>query len=250
MTVSALGATQTRLEFALSPGEHREIDLESFGVPSGATILELIFSPHGKSFPLLRHSNRAIARFIGPKLWVYGVPFDLGVEGGSVSGSVTWIQRGGSTQSFLYMVDAMEAMTAQKFLHVILSAHIAFELETMSLVRTALERHASRSKVRDFVERELSVANATNVILPQICGSERIPTMPDNLRGALNQLRELRNKIVHDGLSDTAINENQAARMLFAAMFGFEYVRFARKELFPEQPISTSAEPTEDIGGG
>lgn len=234
MTVSALGATQTRLEFELKPGESKEIDFGTVGIPDSATILGLTFSPQGKSWPLLRHSNNALIRFIGSKVWVYGVPFDLGQEGRPVFGSVTWIERGQNTQSFLYMVDAMEAMSARKFLHVILSAHIAFELEAISLVRAALERFASRSKVRDFIERELTLANAINVILPNICGREHIPVLSDDLRGALNQLRELRNRIVHEGLADTDISENVACRMLFAAMFGFEYTRFVRKQLFPQ----------------
>ena len=234
MTVSSLGATQTRLEFELNPGESKEIDFKTFGIPDSATILELVFSPQGKSWPLLKHSNNALRRFIGTKVWVYGVPFDFGQDGRSVMGSITWIERGQNTQSFLYMVDAMEAMSARKFLHVILSAHIAFELEAMSLVRAALDRFASRSKVRDFIERELSLANAINVILPNICGQEGIRVLSDSLRGALNQLRELRNKIVHEGLADTDLTENDASRMLFAAMFGFEYTRFVRKQLFPQ----------------
>lgn len=231
MTVSSLGATQTRFEFDLRPFEYKELDLEVFGVPKGATILELVFSPKGKTFPIVAHANSAFIRFMGLKMSIYGAPWDLGIEGGMVTGFTTWIDGVTATQSFLYMVDAMEGIVAKKFRHTVLSAHIAFELEAMALVRFGFERHASKTAVRDFVERELSVSNAVNVVLPQICGAAGIPVIPDHVRGALNELRNLRNKIVHAGLTNDALTENLAARMLFAAMFGFEYIRFARKRL-------------------
>jgi hypothetical protein len=233
MTVASLGATQTHFAFDLKAGERKEIDLESFGVPKGATTLGLVFTPHGSCFPIAMHANNVLIRFLGPKMWVYGVPFGLGTDDGRVSGFVTWIRRELGTEGYQYMVDAMEAMSAKRYRYAVLSCHVAFELEVMSLVRTSLERHASKEKVEDFLVRELGVSNATNVVLPQVCGTAGIPLMPDEVRGALNRLRGLRNKIVHRGIPDEAVTEKVAAEMLYAAMFGFEYVRFARKRLFP-----------------
>lgn len=232
MTVACVGATQTFFEFDLRVGEHKELDFATVGVPDGAMILGLAFTPHGRCFPLIWHGNNALVRFFGLKFVVCGIPMEMGGDEGSVTGLVTWVERGERAESLLYLTDAMEALSSRRFRHVILPAHIAFELEIMSLLRMVLERHASKDRVRDFVGGELRLADAVNVVVPLICGMGQIPEMPPGLRNALNHLRRLRNELVHEGLSDDFVTETLAGEMLFAAVFGIEYVRFMRRLLF------------------
>lgn len=235
LTVSCLGATETFFTFDLKRGEHTQIDLTEYGVPESATILELGFTPQGGDcLPLLTHGNNAFVRFVRSKVNLYGMPLGDPAPGGKILARVTWIQGEASAESRLYLVDAMEALAARKYRHSILSAHIAFELEAMSLVRVMLERHASTDRVKKFVEGDLHVSDVVNVILPFISGTNQIPKMPDTIRGALNQLRILRNSIVHRGLPDKPVTEGLACKMLFAAVFGFEYTRFVRQRLFPQ----------------
>lgn len=155
----------------------------------------------------------------------------MGVAGGKTCASVTWIRERDSADSWLYLVDAFEAMAARKYWHVILPAHIGFEVALIPLVRDALEKHVSKERVKDFLDNGLSISVALNIVLPLLCEISHAPRLRDEIRGQLNHLRELRNQLVHEGLPKESITEQLAAEMLAASMFGFEYVQFLRTRI-------------------
>ena len=85
------------------------------------------------------------------------------------------------------------------------------------------------------MRNEISSSSALNVILPILCEAAHVPRLPDIVRGEINRLRKLRNDIVHKGVKKTAVDEEAAAAMLTASVFGLEYLRYARPRLTPEQ---------------
>jgi hypothetical protein len=70
-----------------------------------------------------------------------------------------------------------------------------------------------------------------NVFLPFVCGQAGLPKLPEKIKASLNQLRVTRNTVVHSGTSGDKITSKQAAEGLCAAVFGFEYVKYARPKL-------------------
>jgi hypothetical protein len=230
--VNFLGAMHTSFLFDLSRGEHKELDLTAQGVPENATILRLNFtSQGGDCFAQLQHGNLANPRFIGPKVNVYGMPHDVGVAGGKTCASVTWIREKDSAASWLYLVDAFDAMASRKYWHVILPAHVGFEVALIPLVKSALEKHVSTERVKDFLNDGLGISVALNIVLPLLCKISRAPRLQDEIRGQLNHLRDLRNKLVHEGLPKESVTEQLAGEMLTASVFGFEYVQFLRTRI-------------------
>jgi hypothetical protein len=101
----------------------------------------------------------------------------------------------------------------------------------MPVVRELLERHASVEHVKGFMGDRLTFGNVINVVLPFVCAQAGIPKLPEKIRISLNKLRKLRNTIVHSGTGGDKITAQQVAEGLCAAVFGFEYVRYARPKL-------------------
>lgn len=234
-TIDSLGAAHASFLFDLSRGEHKELDLTEAGVPEDASILRLTFTSQGSDcFAQVTHGNLASPRSIGTKIHVYGIAHDGGVAGGKTACSVTWIRAKDSAESWLYLVDAFEAMASRKYWQVILPAHIAFEVALMPLVRRGLEQRVSKERVRDFLNDALGVSAALNIILPLICEIWGVPRLQDDIRGQLNQLRDLRNETVHRGMPKQKVDETVAGELLVASVFGFEYVQFVENAISPE----------------
>jgi hypothetical protein len=149
--LQALGANRTTFIFQLAPGETREIDLTRYGVPEEATVLSMNYTPNGYGcLPLEVHGNTPRRRLIGTKLHIYGRPVEGGAGAVPIAISATWAHHGETTESWFYLVDAMEAMATRRFWHVILPAHSAVEVAMMPLVRDGLERHLPRQRAQDF----------------------------------------------------------------------------------------------------
>jgi hypothetical protein len=232
----SLGAKQTGFLFDLAAGEAREIDLSKCGIPEEATILDLIFTPQGGNcLPLMVHANRALIRTVGTKFWVYGRPMvESTAPPGKISMLVIWAHKSQESHSWLYLLDAFEALAAQRWWNVILPAYVAFEISLMPLVRASLERHVSKQKLDAMTPNDMSSSSAFNVMLPVLCDAEQVPRLPEEISAHINSLRKLRNEIVHVGVSKATVDEKTAGEMLCAAVFGLEYLQYVRPRLVPE----------------
>jgi hypothetical protein len=159
------------------------------------------------------------------------------VEGNGTVGSVcpvsiwvVWVHHD-NEHSWPYVVSAFEAFIDRHYDRVIVPAQSAVEISLMPLIRELLERHASAAHVKGFMGDRLTFGNAINVVLPFVCGQARLPKLPEQIRTALNKLRKLRNTVVHSGTAGESITAFQAAEGLCAAVFGFEYMRYAKPRL-------------------
>lgn len=226
-TVDSLGASHTSFLFDLKPGEQKEIDLAAKGLPNDARILRLSFTSQGDGcVAQLSHGNIATPHLIGTTFHVYGKQLGEAPREAKISANIAWIRETHISEGWRYLVDAFEAMTSRKYWNVILPAHVGFEVALIPLVERTLEKYVSRERVRDFSNSGLTMSTALNVIMPLVCRISGAPKIGDEIRGYLNRLRELRNKLVHEGLPKESVTEQTAAEMLTAAMFGYEYTQF------------------------
>jgi hypothetical protein len=97
-------------------------------------------------------------------------------------------------------------MASRRYWHVILPAHIGFEIALIPLIRTVLEKYVSKERVKDFLNDSIDMSAALNIVLPLLCEILRVPQLDAEIRGQLNRLREFRNKLVHEGLSKEFVN--------------------------------------------
>ncbi len=234
--LTAAGAAITNFTFDLEAGKFCSIDLTTHGIPAGATVLAITYGPQGGSvFPIEWHGNTPQRRIIGTTLGLIGYPMDGAGQKSRVVGSVVWVAKQES-ESWLYLVDALEAAANKRYSQATVFAQSALEIEVMPIVSTALSNHASKKNAEDFVKNSLSYSHALNVLLPFLCGQLKVPQLPDVIRGALNRLRKLRNEIVHQGVRSEAIDPSCAGEGLCASVLGFEYLRFIKPKLLLQPP--------------
>ena len=233
-----LGATETSFTRTITANSYQAISLDTVGVPTDATVLHISYSPQGRAgeapvFPLHWHGNSPQRKF-GNVLPLIGQPAQMG--DGTVGKecpvriSVLWVHQD-KEDGWAYIVDALDALALQDNARVIVPAQSAVEVTLMPVIRELLERNSSKDYVKGFMGDKLTFGNVINVLLPFMCAQADIPTMTEDIRGAMSKLRKLRNDLVHDGKRRASITTGEAIEALAAAVFAFEYVKFARPQL-------------------
>jgi hypothetical protein len=238
MSLIGLGATETHFTHEIVANKYHEIHLTTVGVPVDATVLQVGYTPHGGKggavFPIELHGNVPQRQIADNVLRLLGRPM---ITGDGTVGSacpvsiwVVWVHHE-NEGGWPYIVGAFEAFIHGHYDRVIVPAQSTVEISLMPVIGELLERHASVSHVKGFMGDRLTFGNVVNVLLPFVCGQAGLPKLPETIRTSLNKLRKLRNAIVHSGTGSNRITSQQAAEGLCAAVFGFEYVKYARPKL-------------------
>jgi hypothetical protein len=160
-----------------------------------------------------------------------GIPIEEEALGENIGVMVLWAPVEGSDAPWLYLVDAVEAVTLGRFSQAIVPAHAATEISITPIIRSFLVKYSAREDVERFLRQDLSFSSILNVVVPLICALVGAKTLPSEIRGNLNALRKLRNEFVHDGVLPTAVDANHVRRLLCAAAFGCEYAKYLRRFL-------------------
>lgn len=235
LDLAGFGARVTVTNFHLALHERREVDLGIQGVPADAVILVLNFSVSGNIFPIEVHGENSRRRWPGTKVWLYGAALPgrspAAAEESLVLASAVWIHETDDAEAWLMMTDALEAAAAEKWVRAIPPAQSAYEIVSANVVRRWLSADMSAETLKQYVERELTSFATTNVWLPILARIAQTPPLKQEIRGQLNRLRALRNKIVHEGRTEQQISATEARELLVASIFGFEYVRLIRERL-------------------
>lgn len=239
LALEQIGATRTRFTHTIEADKYHEIPLDSVGIPSDARILQVGYTPQGSAdggvvFPIEWHGN-VPQRRISNVLRLLGRP---GVSGDGTVGTVCpvaiwvlWVHQDTKEDGWPYLLDAFDALVREEYDRVIVPAQSAVEIALMPVIRELLERHSSVDHVKGFMGDRLTFGNVINVVLPFMCAQAGVPKMPSALRGALNKLRQLRNDLVHKGERRASISKLESGEALCAAVFGFEYAKYARPQL-------------------
>ena len=239
-SLAALGPRVTHLKLRLRAHQTIELDLTRHGVSEGATVLSMIYTPQGGNcIPLETHSNMPHRRFRGTKTYLYGVqmrtsdgePIEEEFLGENISVVVLWAPVEDSDVPWLYLVDAIEALTLGRLSQAIVPAHAAAEISITPVVRQFLLKYSARESVERLLKQELGFSSILNVVVPLVCALVSAKPLPDEIRGNLNTLRKLRNEFVHDGVLPSQVNPQQVRQLLCAAAFGFEYGKYLRRFL-------------------
>ena len=236
LALGSLGAAQTSVRMEIETGKYYEVDLTKFGAAADAKILAVCYSPqggeHGSVMPTECHGNVPARRIIGTTLHIVGLPLGKGPVPrlGKASISVIWI-RGEESDAWPYLVSAFEAAAACEYAPALVFAQSAVEISMMPVIARRFRRHASAEYVKRFMNEALTYGYALNVVLPYLCAEVGSPKMPDVVRGSLNKLRRIRNKIIHEGTKASPTSPEDAMEGLSAAAFGFEYLRFVEPSL-------------------
>jgi len=235
-----LGANQTVFIFDLQPGKIKNLDFTESGVPPSALVVSVNYTAQGTGcFPIELHGNEARSRSYNPKASVYGACLGDSPGPVKVAVAVTWIDELEEPEAWTMLADAFHAATDNRFSRVVVPAYSAFEVGVSRLIRELFLTVTSKESVDEFMVKDLSSASAVNVLLPFICRTLGIKDLVGDIRGSLTRLRRLRNKALHEGLRDVDVDSIEVAKLLCAAVFGFEFVRYARTKLSQQPWLKT-----------
>lgn len=225
--LTSLGAGQTTFVMSFETGKFYSVELQDHGLPARARILKRGYTGQGGDVTAMEwHGNAPPLRFPGTVLRLVGVPLGEGPlpRVGPVSINIVWI-RSDDSDAWPYLVTAFEAAAAGEFAPAMVFAQSAVEISLMPLIKRRLTQHASAERVKHFMGSGLTYGYALNIVLPYMCAELGACQMPDNIRGALNRLRDKRNNIIHEGSTAAAVSSEEAMEGLCAASFGFEFMR-------------------------
>ncbi len=113
----------------------------------------------------------------------------------------------------------------------ILPANVAVESTLSRLLTDFLENTVSKKRAEDFLTNAATYSHQLNVLLPALVKNTSVPLLPDEIRGKLNRLRELRHEMAHKGFIDQILTKDETAECLCAALFGFHYLNLIRPRL-------------------
>jgi hypothetical protein len=208
------------LSVDLGPGQTVEVDLSLYGVPADAQIVNMNLTANGRgAWPLMVHGNDAIPGPSRTKFILYGRPVADVSEAVAPKVNVfaTWFHHRSDDTVERHLVDAARAYEAGRFDGVIVPANVAAEASLGPVMTSFFARFASKEHVERMLTNGATYSDQTNVLLNVVSEVLGVPRLPDEIRGILNRLRKLRNKLAHEGACPPQGRED-AAGFLAAAL--------------------------------
>lgn len=228
-----VGAQHTVFKFNLQPNKTEALNFCTYGVPNGARILAVNYTPSGPLFPLQWHSNQLIEN---QPFWSgHGTSHEVELWPASPTGEqietevscmVTWVVSAPDDPLMINLVEAFAAYVNKRYVDAVIPANVAVESRMVRVLDTYLRRFVGREHVEKFLTDAATYSSQLNVVLPVLASLNNCPIMPVVVRGNLNRLRGLRNDLAHHGRLDKPLEKDETAELLAAATFGAAYINF------------------------
>ncbi len=235
-----LGATTTAFRVTLRANETTQVDFARYGIPFGATILDINQMGMEGPWAFEWQSESSQQRFseLGV-MQLFGVrPHETVPPEGDVSVVITWTLCDDDDISLRHLIDAARHFSAAAtrstqglptdghFDRVIIPANIAVESAIGRVMFETIRLFTNKENAERFLSDGATYAHQLKVLLPMVAHLANAPPLPNEIRGALDRLRGHRNKLAHRGESTSEITRAVAAEMFTAAMFGHFYAGF------------------------
>jgi hypothetical protein len=238
-----IGARMTHTEARLRRGEISKVDLKALGIPESARILEVVYTANekhrptdadGMLSPLEIHSNRPDRQLL-PDRPIMLYPMPLPLEGAAppqeqgVNVLIVWIDKGALSLADSSLLSAVEALNGDRHSDAVVSATAAVEVSVHAALTTFFERTAATKTVSDFMRG--SSAGRVEVLVPSMCATIGIPSLPTAPLAAFRSLRRLRNKAAHAGHLPADTTDEQVADGVAGAIFTVAHAQLASETL-------------------
>ena len=94
----------------------------------------------------------------------------------------------------------------------------------MVILNDYFNMYAGRDRVGDMLSSVATYSHQLNVLLPMFAEYEKFPPLPDHIRGHLNKLGQLRNRLAHEGHIASGLTKIKVSNYICAAPFGLSYL--------------------------
>lgn len=229
-----VGARSTVLVETLKRDSPLEIDLDTAGIPTEARILAVNITPQGSLFPAEVRQHYFANDHIRHKLFLH--PVQLGDQAAPeeviLSVMVTWFRAPGQLEGE-YLFDALHGFavetrtdqlthSAPRWDRLIIPANLALELVIGRLVSDALKKHSFRAQGFNYFFE-------LDPLLPLVAELLGVQRLPVHIAKVVDELRAIRNNIIHEGAPKVPLTRADAARLLASALFAFHYAMWVRQ---------------------
>lgn len=213
----------------LQPEETLFVDFAAHGIPSDATVVDVVMTPQTASeglglFPAVgvqhlqtRGLPHALALY--PVTWP-APPAMATPAATTVNIMIIWMPAPTEPEQEP-LFSAGKAFTTGDYRGAIVPAQIAVELKLGQVLTEHFSQFAGKDVVRQFLNDGATYGHQLRFLLPSLFGSVGAPPLPDKVAAALQGLRKKRNRVGHEHHST---ERAEAAPMLLAGLFGYRYV--------------------------
>jgi hypothetical protein len=239
--LALVGATVTTFRVPLLEGEPVQVVLSDFGIPEPATRLEMDYgyrveeplSPDAD--PIQAGSLIALesGNTVRPRRYIPHVVELVGRGRGkppfrktSALITVVWTTRDRLPPPFDSLLESARLFYEVQIPASMIWANTAVESALSSYLELRLIDVVGRERVESFLVNAATYSHQLNVVLPLVAKLYDLPLMPEQVRGKLNSLNRLRNKIVHEGLNTLSIDYREAGSFLVTAVVAAQLVRY------------------------
>jgi len=230
--LAPIGARLLVLQTFLKPNKELYINLNDYGIPSDAKILDINYSPQVDRedqnclFPIEIHGNTPKRTADIHHLRLYPRPIEESKLPGETRLiiAITWVPKTEDDEMWSYLFCAFEAFSRNHFRDCVLPANVAVESKLLRLLTKYLLQFCGKDRVDDFLENGATYSYQLNILLQVAAKNLGLPVLPDHIRGLLNRLRVLRNEVAHSGQPERVLTKEDCADIITAAYFGFHYL--------------------------
>lgn len=226
---SFIGAQRSILNVNIFENQAIELKFENYGIPKGAKILYLNYTPQGGGlFAFEMHGNTPHRTIPQEQVTLY--PTRLPGEASSTQPGllgifVSWVMVGDeSERSYVSLVQALEDSHAKDYGSAVIAANTAMELEVMRYVEDQISAVTSKNNKNEFMKLSTYIPSL-KTLLPLITRLKGMANLPEEVRLALIDLASKRNQIAHTGTTSQALNAKEMSRMLCGVIFGVRYMK-------------------------
>lgn len=148
------------------------------------------------------------------------------------STTVTWAHHDSDDDGRRSLNRALLAMADGRLEEAMVPANVAVEVTLANVLQERLRvLGVSEKRIKPFMTDAATYSHQLNVLLPVVLAGTGAPPLPDDLRGILNRLRDLRNSVGHRGKAKEPLTRETVGECVAGAIFGFHYVRLAAESL-------------------
>ena len=206
----------------IAPRQRVEVDFCKLGVPSGARLIRVNYTPEGTTlFPVELHGNDALVKNARDVVWLYGVPSGvLPVDQLDPINVTVYVTFFDSTNPALQTVDGLSkafvALNQNELVDMVIPAVMAVEFRCKSLLHKS---HPIADQFVNISDKDLLTKPIKNLAL-----SVGFPELNAEVVDKIKRLWGQRDKVAHEGRLHLPYDQQAASVHLAAAVFTVRYL--------------------------
>ncbi|AXF55594.1 HEPN domain-containing protein [Salicibibacter kimchii] len=231
---SLIGCRSNSKQIDLTPGRPYELDLTD-DIGKGKLVY-INYTPLGMGvLPIEIHGNSPRKPFGSNQITLY--PADFMGEAAIAKATVYyWYVPDHLINdiSVMLMLDAFERYYEGSFKHSIVSAQSSLEVSLSTFLKDTIPK-TSNTKIDKLYKEKNTFNHRYNKVLPKLIELLQFPEIGGSINKKVNELRAIRNEIIHEGDSATELDEGTLRDMLIGIFLAFKYFKLIGKSNFEHE---------------